>query len=127
MPRIVICVVFASTGLPPDLEAGGREVSKVKLERCPAVAGWPGLCRNGGGTCKTPWRLTRGKRFPSRFRWAWGGELHPSRHSDPRGRVVSKADGRGAAPGSGLRRRGGVVTAGLQSESGHFVRFVADL
>ena len=63
-----------------------------------------GVDWNGGGACKNPWRRARGKRFPSRFGWQFGGEVYPADRLGTRRREVPEAYGGGrAAPNPGQR------------------------
>ncbi len=93
------------------------------------VAGGPsgGVVGNGGGACKNPWRLARGKWFPVWFcRLLWGEE-QPAGRRGPWWGKISEADGGGrAAPDPGLRGRRCRVSAGLESEGRHLVLLVTD-
>jgi hypothetical protein len=85
------------------------------------------VVENGGGVCKNPCRLARGKRFPARFWWLLWGEMYPAGRRGPGWGKIPKADGGGLpAPDPGLRRMCCRVSAGLESEGRHLVLLVAD-
>jgi hypothetical protein len=85
------------------------------------------VVENGGGACINPWRRARGKRFPSRFGWQFGGEVYPACCHGTRRREVPEAYGGGrAAPNSRQRGRRCGIGAWFESEGRHLVHPVAD-
>ncbi len=85
------------------------------------------MVENGGGACKNPWRLARGKRVPARFCWLLWGEMYPAGRRGPwQGNFPEVDSGGQAAPDPGLRRWHGRVGAGFEPEGGHLVLLVAD-
>jgi hypothetical protein len=86
------------------------------------------VVENGGGACKNPWQLARGKRFLAQYCWLRRGEMYPAGRSGPWWGKIPEADGdRSAAPEPGLRQRCCRVGAGLESEGRHLVLLVADV
>ncbi len=53
------------------------------------------MVEDGGGACKNPWRLARGKRFPALFCWLLRGEMYPAGRRGPGRGKVPRADGAG--------------------------------
>jgi hypothetical protein len=71
---------------------------------------------NGGGACKNPWRLARGKRFPAR------GEVYPAGRCNARQRKTPESRRRragGPEPWAAQGRSG--VRAGFEPEGGYLV------
>jgi hypothetical protein len=98
---------------PRGQRPGGLEVQSI---RYPAVKCWLGCCWRwiGGGACKTPWQLTRGKQFSLQLLCAGQLEVHPACRRDARRwKIPEAADNGWAAPGTGLLWRRCGVAAGL--------------
>jgi hypothetical protein len=85
------------------------------------------MVENGGGACKNPWQLAKGKRFPAGFCWLLQCDVYPADCHGPWRGKIPQADGGGrAAPDPGLRRRHSGVGAGFEPEGGYLVLLVAD-
>ncbi len=85
------------------------------------------MVENGGGACKNPWWLARGKRFPARFCWLLWAEVYPAGRRGPWRGKIPEADGGGwAAPDPGLHRWRCRVGAGFESVGGDLDLLVTD-
>jgi hypothetical protein len=119
--------VLASTGLPPDLKAGGLEVWSVwrSAVACGLSGDWSW---NSSKACKNPWRLATGKRLPAWFSCVRQGEVYPAgRHSAPRRKIPKGDGGRQRTPGPGLPRRRCGLMQGFSWRVDTLSLFVADV
>ncbi len=78
---------------------GWRSVGLVcwrSVVACGPIGGWSW---KGGGACKNPWRLARGKQFPARFPCMRQGEMYPAGCLRDAWRGKSREQTAAAAPG----------------------------